>query len=711
MISSKETLLLMIEDNPDMAELIRAFLMMVRGFKFKLTVADCLADGLQHLAKEEQSFDAVLLDLNLPDSTGFETFDRLYKAAPWVPVVLMTALEDEEMALKAVRNGAQDYLVKNELDGNLLARALMYAVERKRVEEALRESEERYMMAIQGANDGLWDWNLITHKVYFSPRWKDMLGYSNGDIGDQPREWLSRVHPEDAEKVHLALTAHVQGSNAHFESEHRMLCKNGSYIWVLTRGLAVRDEKGKATRMAGSQTDITLRKRTEEQLLHDAFHDALTGLPNRALFIDRLGRSIERSKRHSSRHFAVLFLDLDRFKVINDSLGHTFGDRMLIAVAERLASCLRPSDSIARLGGDEFVILLDEISQVADAVFIAERIQRALQSPLEIDSQKLVTSASIGIVLSDPRYKKAEDILRDADIAMYHAKMLGKATHAVFSQTMRKRAIIRMELESDLRGVLNDEERLAKELGVVYQPIVSMGDGHITGFEALLRWSHPERGPIKPVEFIPVAEETGLIHPLGLWVLRQACHQLAAWQSQLEDDPDFSPLSMNVNISGKQFCRPDLVDNIQAIIQETGIEPSSLSLEITESWLMESEEMFHDILKKIRSLGVNLEVDDFGRGYSSFGYLQSLPVNAIKIDMLFIRRLGTDESNSEIVRSIINLAKSLGMSVIAEGVETKAQLEKLGELGCPFIQGYYISEPVCMKEAGDQLMSNWHQGK
>jgi diguanylate cyclase (GGDEF)-like protein/PAS domain S-box-containing protein len=618
----------------------------------------------------------------------------------------MTCLDNEELALQAVRKGAQDYLVKTELNGNLLARSIRYAIERKCVEEALRESEERYMLAIQGANDGIWDWNLQTDQVYYSPRWKYMLGYEETEIGDQPDEWLQRVHPEDVENVLVALSAHIKGVSAHFESEHRVRRKDGSYIWTKVRGLAVRDDQGVAYRMAGSQSDITLQKSTEAQLQFDAFHDALTGLPNRALFLDRLERAVEHAKRYQDYRFGVLFLDLDRFKVVNDSLGHMLGDKLLIDVAKIIGTCLRNDDSVARIGGDEFVILLAQIVHISDALAISERIQQALQTPIELGGQTIVVSASIGIVLSDLNYDTPEDVLRDADIAMYHAKMLGKACHVVFDPSMRKRVILRMGLESDLRQVLKNESRLQQEFRVLYQPIISLPNGKIVGFEALLRWLHPERGLIMPKEFIPIAEETGLIQFLGLWVLREACKQVSVWQAQNNEPEHVPPVSVNVNISGKQLDRLELVIHIEEVIREFAIPPSSLNLEITESLLMESKEPLYNELQRIRDLGVNLQVDDFGEGYSSFRYLQSLPVNSLKIDSAYIQRLGTGGSNSEIVRSIVGLAKSLGMSVTAEGVETETQIQLLKEVGCPFVQGFYFSEPVNGEKAGELLLWN-----
>ncbi|MBN1146858.1 MAG: EAL domain-containing protein [Anaerolineales bacterium] len=701
--------ILLIEDNYDEAELIDAMLKSVRRFAFRLFHVNTLAQGIEQLHQAHdggEPIDVVLLDLRLPDSSGFDTFERAHQQAPWTPIILMTCLDNEELALQAVRKGAQDYLVKSELNGHLLTRTIRYAIERKRIEEALRESEERYTLAIQGANDGIWDWDLRTNRVYYSPRWKYMLGYEETEIGDQSDEWLERVHPEDIENVITALSAHIKGVSAHFESQHRMQRKDGAYIWTKVRGLAVRDKQGGAYRMAGSQSDITLQKNTEEQLLYDAFHDTLTGLPNRALFLDRLERAVEHVKRYPDYRFGVLFLDLDRFKVVNDSLGHTFGDQLLIDIAKKIGSCLRGDDSVARIGGDEFVILLAQLSHISDALAISERIQHSLQSPIELGNQTVVITASIGIVMSDLNYDTPEDVLRDADIAMYHAKMLGKACHAIFEPSMRKRVILRMGLESDLRQVLESEKRIQDDFKVVYQPILSLPTGKIVGFEALLRWFHPERGLIMPKEFIPIAEETGLIHLLGLWVLREACKQVSIWQAQNHGTENVPPVSVNVNISGKQLDRLELVNYIEGIIREFAIPPSSLNLEITESLLLESKEPICSELQRIRNLGVNLQVDDFGEGYSSFRYLQNLPVNSLKIDSAYIQRLGTGGSNSEIVRSIVGLAKSLGMSVIAEGVETESQIQLLKELGCPFVQGFYFSEPVSGEKAGELLLWN-----
>jgi diguanylate cyclase (GGDEF)-like protein/PAS domain S-box-containing protein len=709
-MTDTEFRILQIEDNQDEAELIKDLLGTVRNFSPRLIHFDNLSDGIQYLVDNrygEDRIDVVLLDLNLPDSSGYDTFERLNQQAPWVPVILMTGIDNEELAHQAVRQGAQDYLLKTDVDGGVLSRAIRYAIERKRGQEALRESQERYMLAIQGAKDGLWDWNLATDRIYFSPRWKSMLGFDVDEIGIQPSEWLDRIHPNDLEGVQFALMTHLNGLNEHFEKEHRILCADGQYKWVLTRGLAVRDSMGVAYRMAGSQTDVTMRKRTEEQLQHDALHDSLTGLPNRALFMDRLGCALERTRRYPDQRFAVLSLDLDRFKIVNDSLGHSAGDQLLVVAGEVLASCLRTGDSVARLGGDEFFILLDKISDISDAVQIAERIQSSLQKPIELEEHKVVISTSIGIIMGTPSYSRSDDILRDADIAMYHAKMRGKACHAIFEPSMRRMAVARMEMENDLRQLLSNPERRENELDVVFQPIVSIANMRLTGFEALLRWNHPQRGPIGPNEFIPVAEETGIIHTLGLWVLRKACEQVRVWERKTAGKPGSLPISINVNISGIQFSRLDLVDQIQTILQENLIPPSSLSLEITESFLIANEGPFQDMMERLRYLGINLQVDDFGRGYSSFSYLQHFPVSTIKIDSLFTQRLGTESNNTEIVSTMVSLARSMGMSVVAEGVETDIQLQKLKEMECPYVQGNFISKPLSGEKAGDYLLQNW----
>jgi diguanylate cyclase (GGDEF)-like protein/PAS domain S-box-containing protein len=572
---------------------------------------------------------------------------------------------------------------------------------RKSAEETLRESQERYELAMRGANDGLWDWNLKTDRVFYSPRWISMLGYSENEIGSDPEEWLGRIPPDEREIVRVAITAHLNGYSPHFEIEHRIQQRDGSYRWVLVRGLAVRDASNLAYRMAGSMTDITSRKDAEAQLLHDAFHDQLTGLPNRALFMDRLGRTIEHTRRREKYFFAVLFLDLDRFKVINDSLGHRVGDRLLVEIARSLHACLRAGDTVARLGGDEFVILLEDISDIHDATRVAKRVQKTLSRPFQVDQHLVFTSASIGIVLSTVGYDTQEDVLRDADIAMYQAKMLGKAQFVIFDTSMRSQAIARLELENDLRHAL-----ARRELELHYQPIVALKDEQIIGFEALLRWQHPARGSISPMEFIPIAEETGIIFDVGEWILREACSQMRRWQTEY---PGCMSMKVNVNISQRQFNQPDLFNIVKQTLEETGLDANSLNLEITENMLMDNAEEMIARLEQLRALGVGLHIDDFGTGYSSLSYLQRFPIDTLKIDFSFINRIGDNGDGAEIVRTILLLARELGIDAIAEGVETKNQLEQLRLLECEYAQGFYFAKPLQPRLVTGLLSSHQEQ--
>ncbi len=554
--------------------------------------------------------------------------------------------------------------------------------ERRRVEAALRESEARYILAAQGANDGLWDWDLERNEIYLSPRWKEMLGFGESELSTSPHEWFERVHPEDLPKLQEALGHHPAGSGSHFECEHRMRHRDGSYRWMLSRGIALCAGDSRATRIAGSLTDITERKKAEDQLLHDAFHDALTGLANRSLFLDRLGLSLARARRREDCHFAVLFLDLDRFKLINDSLGHLSGDQALIAVARRLEACVRPGDTVARLGGDEFAVLLDDVHSREDAEKLTQRIEDRLADSLQVDGHEIYVSASIGIAFCTDGYNRPEEILRDADAAMYRAKALGRNRHEMFNETLHLAAKDRLRLETDLRNAVQ-----AQSFNVQYQPIVSLADGRVTGFEALVRWRHPSWGLVPPDQFIQVAEETGLILPIGRWVLSEACEKVQKWQREHPAEPQ---LAINVNLSRRQLLQPDLIEQIRRVLEKTELPAESLRLEITESAILEDPEAAVELLRHLKSLDIGLCVDDFGTGYSSLSSLQQFPVNVLKIDRSFIRGMGPEGERDEIVRAVVGLAHSLGMEVVAEGVETEGQLERLRAMDCDYGQGYLL---------------------
>lgn len=572
--------------------------------------------------------------------------------------------------------------------------------DRRQFEEALRESQERYVLAMQGANDGLWDWNLKTNTIYFSPRWKAMLGYGEAEIGNRSEEWFNRVHPEEFGWLQAQLKAHLDGLTRHFEIEHRMRHKDGRYRWMLTRGLAVRDENRRAYRMAGSQTDITERKRAEEQLLYDALHDGLTRLANRALFTDRLGRAIDRAKRKRGYQFAVLCLDLDRFKVVNDSLGHNLGDQLLVAIARRLQTCIRAGDTLARLGGDEFTILMEDLHDPGDPHRLADAIQRVLKSPFTLNQQDIFATVSIGIALYDDRYDRPEDLLRNADTAMYRAKAMGRACHAMFDQEMHSRAVALLQLETDLRrAIAIAPTATSREFQIYYQPIVQLETGKISGFEALVRWQHPDQGMISPGEFIPVAEDTGLIVALGQWILTHACEQLQHWKSIFPYD---QPLSISVNLSTRQFAQPDLVHQVKQILTDTNFQ-LDLKLEITESAIMDNPEAAIALLQELKSLGVQLLLDDFGTGYSSLSYLHRFPFDTVKVDQSFVSSMSTNDDSRAIVKAIVSLAHHLEMNIIAEGVETAEQMEQLKLLGAEYGQGYYFAKPLPAAEIENLL--------
>jgi diguanylate cyclase (GGDEF)-like protein len=434
------------------------------------------------------------------------------------------------------------------------------------------------------------------------------------------------------------------------------------------------------------EKEVAERRQVEEQLLHNAFHDGLTGLANRALFMDHLKLALGRAERHESYQFAVLFLDLDRFKVVNDTLGHTVGDELLIEIARRLETAVRPGDTVSRLGGDEFTVLLDDMCDSDEASAVAERLQRELAVPFKLSEHEVFITVSIGVAMGAIGYQRPEDILRDADTAMYRAKQLGKARYEMFDQAMHTRAMDRLALERDLRRAVEQQEMFLQ-----YQPIVSLGAGSLRGFEALVRWRHPQRGVIPPTDFISIAEETGLIIPLGRWVLEEACRQMSRWQNlSLRDEP----LQISVNLSCKQFLQPDLLEQVQEVLQETGLDPHSLKLEITETSVMENIETATRTLEQLQALGVEFSIDDFGTGYSSLSYLQRFPVNTLKIDRSFVSRITESEGTAEIVRTIMHLGQQLGMDVIAEGVETEQQSAQLRALGCKFAQGYYFSRPM-----------------
>ncbi|NJO80358.1 MAG: EAL domain-containing protein [Cyanobacteria bacterium RM1_2_2] len=639
--------------------------------------------------------------------------------------------------------------------------------------QALRRTETRYLLMMQGFNGSVWDWDLKTNRVYFSPRWKQMLGDSKADFSNRPQEWFDRVHPLDRSALEAALSDYLQGSATPFEHEYRLRHEDGGYRWMQSRAIATYSAKGQPERLVGSQIDITAQKQAEEELWRSTFFDRLTDLPSWAGFTHHLQQAMNQAQQDAQFRFAILWLDLDQFKLINNSLGSRMGDQLLVAIAERLSAFLLPNEVIARLGEDEFAILLKHIQDSDEAIRMAQQIQQKLACPFHLDDQEIFVTASIGIALNAPHYHNSEYLLRDAGTAMYRAKAMGRASYLVFDKSMRTGMLVKLRLESDLRRAIAEGERQSQaaiarqadiqqtniqqtnlqqtnlqqadigqadieqadieqpdvnaalrtaplkasqktsqpnlietaeqypQLELYYQPIVRLTTGQVTGFEALVRWQHAEQGLLFPSRFISMAEETGLIIPLSWWILRTACRQMSQWQAMF---PQNTALTMSVNLSSKQFSMPGLTKQILQILQESGLEPAHLKLELTESMVMENMASVIDVLYQLQSLGIRLAIDDFGTGYSSLSYLPRFPITTLKIDRSFVDRISDCNNNLEIVRTILSLAHSLRLDVVAEGVETKAQAIRLHEMGCEYGQGFFFYKPMNASAATDLLV-------
>ncbi|HEY9804528.1 MAG TPA: EAL domain-containing protein [Leptolyngbyaceae cyanobacterium] len=577
-------------------------------------------------------------------------------------------------------------------DGRSLVISTAFDVtRRKQSEEALREQAQLLDLVyeaifVRDANNAITYWNHSAEELY---------GWTSAEaVGN-----IAHILLETQFSLGISYFNKILHQQGRWEGELTHTRRDGSQIIVESRQVVIQDAQGQIKGVLEVNRDITQRKQAELQLRRNAFYDGLTGLPNRALFMEHLKQAIQQAKRQKDYLFAVLFLDLDRFKVINDSLGHLEGDRFLITIADRLTACIRSIDIAARLGGDEFTILLEGIEEVADAIKVAERIQQELKTPLNLNGHQVFTSASIGITLSSTvDYDQPEQVLRDADTAMYQAKVQGKSRYALFNPDMYASALARLQLEADLRRAIE-----CQEFQVYYQPIVSLSNGRLLGFEALLRWQHPERGLVSPGDFVPLAEETGLIIELGYWVLFEACRQMQAW---LCSYPEYSLEKMSVNLSAKQFCQPNLIEQIQHILDFTGLNPHKLALEITETVIVENGDEAIAILLKLRELGIEILIDDFGTGYSSLGRLSSFPISVLKIDRSFVDPMTTNKRNLDIIEVIVALADKLGMSAIAEGVETPEQLAILKSLHCQSVQGYFFSKPLHSSQAAALIAAN-----
>lgn len=554
------------------------------------------------------------------------------------------------------------------------------------------DQTEAYVLEALGAYDGLWDWHLDTQKIAFSAYWRTMLGQKQVPVWVAVDDWLEHVHIDDRSGLTTALDQHLNGQMPYFRCQYRILAE-GSYRWMLSRGLAMRDEAGTVHRVVGLQTDITEQKELQERLVHDALHDDLTGLPNRIWFRDRI-TTLATEAKSNPQPFAILIFDVDRFKVVNDSLGPVTADQLIIKIAQRTIETVQPGTVVARLGGDEFAVLLDNLTSEQEALDLAQQLQTQLSQPCLLEGHEVIVTISIGIVFSDRTYEQPDDLLRNADIAMNRAKQLGRSRYEVFETSMHRRAMTLLRLENDLRRAIEREE-----FEVYYQPFIALATERATGFEALIRWHHPEQGFVSPADFIPIAEDTGLIVPIGYWVLRQACQQMHQWLTQYPVlDPRFKVV-ISVNLSNRQFTQPDLVEQIVAILKETQLEARYLKLEITESVIMSNPETTAKMLNRLKGEGIQVSIDDFGTGYSSLSYLYRLPIDTLKIDRSFVNSIDVDGEKLELVRTIVSLAWNLGMDVVAEGVETAMQLAQLKALRCESAQGYYFSKPLKAEDA------------
>jgi diguanylate cyclase (GGDEF)-like protein/PAS domain S-box-containing protein len=679
--------LLMVEDNVGDVRLIREMLDEQDSQDTELTQVKSMREAEKHLAAG--AVDIILLDLGLPDAQGLETVRRAHAAAPHVPLVVLTIVDDESMAAQALREGAQDYLLKDQIDGRRLLRALRYAVERKVLQEELFVEKERAQVTLNSIGDAVICTDIAGKVSFLNVVAEKMTGWSRQDADGRPMAEVFRIldAPSHETVANPMETAVRQDRIVHLRSNCLLIRRDGFETPIEDSVAPIHDREGKVTGAVIVFHDVSVARAMALQMAHSAQHDFLTGLPNRALVNDRVSQAIAFASRHSAK-VAVLFLDLDGFKHINDSLGHAIGDKLLQSVAKRLVNCVRGSDTVSRQGGDEFVVLVSEAEQSEDAAVTARRMLQAVAEAHSIDQHDLYVTTSIGISVYPDDGLDAETLIKNADTAMYQAKENGRQSYQFFKPAMNVRAVERQSIEESLRRAL---ER--KEFALHYQPKVNLRTGEITGAEALMRWTHPTRGLVPPAQFIPVAEDCGLILPIGRWGLREACKQARGWM-----DAGLPLGTMAVNISAMEFRDEHFLDGVFAILKDTGLDPRFLELELTETVLMKRAEASEAILKALREIGVRVAVDDFGTGYSSLSYLRKFPIDALKIDQSFVRQLTTVPDETAIVTAIISMGRSLKLRVIAEGVETHQQLEFLQAHLCDEAQGYYFSRPVAAQQ-------------
>ncbi len=653
---------------------------------FPIIRVERLSEAVSFL--DQNTATAIVADLDLPDSSGISTLQRLLSRAAMCPIVVLVGETQEErsIALKALENGASAYLPRRAATADVLGPLVESVVVATQSSADLRRCEARLRMAVDGAGDGLWEWNFLTEEFYCSPRCSTILGLSAEETVDSPDRWFDRVHPDDLRHLRTRLHAHLEGNRGSFECEHRLLNGFGDPHWILARGRAVRDLHGRVTSMAGFLMDITDRRRNEEQAIHKSLHDELTGLANRGLFIDRVERALAVPNRDGGGDLSVLFVDLDHFKRVNDLYGHGAGDQVLIEVAKRLNSVLRPGDTVARLGGDEFGILLMTARGAELSIHVAERVLNLVCQPITVGRNEIVVNASIGIATSETGYEDAASIIDDADLAMYRAKSLGRSRYQVCNPQMHERAVSRVNLETELRLAVD-----AHQFEMHYQPIVDLESGRVAGVEAMVRWSHPERGMLAPAQFIDVAESSGLIVPLGWRVLEDSCKQVAWWRRNL---PEAEQLFLSVNLSLKILVTEGMHQRLEQTLEGAGLPASALVLELPEAVILDHGDQVQGPLESLRNLGVRLAIDDFGLEHGSISQLDRKIFDTLKLDPTITERVNGVSSGDRLPPSLIGIAAELGVEVVAEGVETSEQLEALRGLGCRMAQGFWFAKPA-----------------
>jgi len=682
-LTSRDRTLLLIEDDATDARLIRGAIADARGGPFEVELAGNLADGLERL--RQGKIGAVFADLFLPDSRGIETLDKLLVAAPQVPIVVLCGVDDEDIAIRGLLRGARDYLLKGYLDSYSFSRALHNMIERKAMEDALFAEKEHAQVMLDSIGDAVLSTDLSGKITYLNLVAESMTGWSREDAVGRPLAEVFHIvdgatRENSRNPMELAIQ---QNRTVGLAANSILIRRDGVESSIEDSAAPIHDRQGRATGAVIVFHDVSAAKAMTIKISELAQHDVLTGLPNRAYLNDRIAQAITAAHRHGSK-FAVLFLDLDHFKHINDSLGHPIGDTLLQSVARRLVSCVRDSDTVSRQGGDEFIVLLSEVTHAKNAAPCAQKLLTMLKAPNFIGHHNLEISASIGISIYPDDGMDPETLIKTADTAMYQAKENGRNNYKFFEEEMNIRAVERQSIEEDLRGALERQEFVLQ-----YQPKIDLRTGAITGAEALIRWLHPRRGMISPLMFIPVAEDSGLILPIGMWVRREACLQVRAWQ-----DAGLPPLPVAVNISVVEFRDQNFLESVRAILKETRLEPRRLELELTESVLMQHVETATSLLQQLKAMGVQLVVDDFGTGYSSLSYLRRFPIDALKIDRSFVREITSNPDDATIVSAVISMGRSLKQRVIAEGVETREQCAFLQNQQCGEGQGYYFSRPV-----------------